>query len=68
MVFVDWSDDDGTTWSTQRSKAPSISGKKGRVIFNRLGSARNRIYRTTIIENVKVAITDAFLDVTPGFS
>lgn len=67
-VFLDWSDDDGTTWSTQRSKAPSVSGKKGRVFFSRLGSARQRIYRTTIIENVKVAITDAYLDVTPGFS
>ena len=66
---LDWSDDDGATFTAPRSRAPSISGaKRGRVIWRRLGSARDRIYRVTISDNVKVAIADASLILTPGTS
>lgn len=66
---LDWSDDDGATFTTPRNRAPSISGaKRGRVIWRRLGSSRDRIYRVTISDPVKVAIADAFLTATPGTS
>src|SRR5262245_16772123 len=67
-VTFDWSDDDGTTWSAAKTRTPVPSGKKGRVIVNRLGSSRDRIYRVATSDAVKVAITDAYLDVSPGYS
>lgn len=68
-VALDWSDDDGATFTAPRPRPPSISGaKKGRVIWRRLGSSRDRIYRVTISDPVKVAIADAFLTATPGTS
>lgn len=65
-VTLDWSDDDGTTWSTGRVGTPSLANKKGRVIWNRLGSARDRIYGITITDQVQVAIADAYLQASPG--
>ena len=69
-VSLDWSDDDTDTWSAVRTRAPSKANKTGRVIFNRLGSSRDRIYRVTISDPVKVAILDAYLNpqLTPGTS
>lgn len=68
QVILDWSNDDGDTWSAQKPKSPSMTGRKGRVIWNRNGSARDRIYRVMVKDPVKVAITDALVDVTPGTS
>jgi hypothetical protein len=65
-VTIDWSNDGGYTWSNPRVIEPSLSARKGRVIANRLGSARDRVYRTTITDQVKVAIVDAYLNATPG--
>lgn len=67
-VILDWSNDDGDTWSAQKPKSPSMTGKKGRVIWNRNGAARDRIYRVMVKDPVKVAIVDALIDVTPGVS
>jgi hypothetical protein len=70
-VTLDWSDDDTDTWTGTRTAAPSLPNKKrGRVIFNRLGMSRDRIYRVTITDNVKVAIVDALFNpaLTPGTS
>lgn len=70
-VTLDWSDDDTDTWSTPRTRAPSRPDKRrGRVVFNRLGSSRDRVYRVTISSPAKVAIVDALLNppLTPGIS
>ena len=66
-VTLDWSNDDGATWSAGQARAPSLAtSKKGRVIWNRLGSGRDRIYRITITDQVQVAIADAYLQASPG--
>ena len=66
-VTLDWSNDDGVTWSASQARAPSLAtSKKGRVIWNRLGSGRDRIYRITITDQVQVAIADAYLQASPG--
>jgi len=62
---LDWSDDDGTTWNTPKTRAPSVSGNKGRYLWNRLGTARDRIYRVTTSDAAKVAIVDAILNPAP---
>jgi hypothetical protein len=70
QVTLDFSDDDGTSWSTPRTRTPSrpTNKAKSRVYWMRLGQSRERAYRITITDPVKVAITDALLELTPGFS
>jgi len=67
-VTMDYSDDDGTSWSAPRTKTPSrpTMKRKSRVFWQRLGAARDRIYRITITDAVKIAIADADIEVTPG--
>jgi hypothetical protein len=65
-VTLDWSDDDGATWRAGITRAPSTITKKGRLVWNRLGSARDRIYGITITDQAQVAIADAYLQVSPG--
>lgn len=65
-VTLDWSDDDGATWSTGVTRVPSYTNKKGRIIWNRLGSARDRIYGLTVTDSVQVAIADAYLQADGG--
>ena len=70
-IVLDWSDDDTDTWSAPKTRSPSFPDKKrGRYTFNRLGSSRDRIYRLTISDPVKVAIVDALFNppLTPGVS
>ena len=69
-VTLDYSDDDGTTWSAARTRTPSRPTNKARsrVFWQRLGTSRERAYRITIMDPAKVAITDALLELTPGFS
>lgn len=67
-VTLDWSDDDTNTWSSPRAKLPSRSDRKGRVIWNRLGRSRDRIYRITITDPVPVALVNAYIQVTGGSS
>lgn len=69
QAVLDWSDDGGHTWSSETwggigSVAVGGSGEyKKRVIFRRLGRARDRVYRFTITEPVKIVIIGASLDV-----
>lgn len=66
-VTLDWSNDDGVTWSAGQARAPSLAtSKRGRVIWNRLGSGRDRIYRITITDQVQISIADAYLQASPG--
>lgn len=62
---LSWSDDDGNSFNTPRTRAPSVLGNRGRVIYSRLGHARDRIYKVTTTSAVKIAITDAYLNPQP---
>lgn len=67
-VMLDWSNDGGHTWSSEQfALADAGSGEIGdfkeRVIWRRLGGARDRIYRIKITDPVKVRLINASIDV-----
>ncbi|MCP3681595.1 MAG: hypothetical protein GY861_02800 [bacterium] len=67
QIMLKWSDDDSKTWSNEKWRTMGAVGKyKLRVRWNRLGCARNRIYKVTISDPVKRNITKAYLDAVPG--
>jgi hypothetical protein len=65
VALLDWSDDGGHTWSNQHAAALGRMGEyRARVRWNRLGRARDRVYRITISDPVKRVIIGAALN--PG--
>ncbi|MGE3681953.1 MAG: packaged DNA stabilization protein [Bdellovibrionales bacterium] len=72
-VMLDWSDDGGHTWSSESwALADAGSGQIGdykkRVIWRRLGSFRDRIFRVKITDPVKVVLIGAHLELSRGNS
>ena len=66
QVMLDWSDDGGHTWSDEAwTSAGGQSGGIGeystRVIWNRLGSFRQRIFRVQITDPVSTTLIAAYL-------
>ena len=63
VALLDWSNDGGHTWGNQH---PASIGKMGqyaaRVRWNRLGRARDRVYRLTISDPVRRVILGAALN------
>lgn len=73
QVVMDYSNDGGHTWSDEAwaSAGQNMGGVgeyKTRVIWRRLGMARDRVYRVKITDPVKVALIGAELDVQVGAS
>jgi hypothetical protein len=63
LVLLDWSDDGGKTWSSQRRGSLGKTGEYlTRVFWTRLGRARARVYRVTISDPVKRVIMGAALN------
>lgn len=72
-VMLDWSNDGGHTWSSEMwaqidAGAGQIGDFKKRVIFNRLGSARDRVFRAKITDPVKRRFIAAIIDFEKGAS
>ncbi len=69
LVALDWSADRGHTFPTGRT-VTQTSGAEGdynkRIVWRRLGRSRDRVYRIGVQGKGKVALTDAFLEVTPS--
>jgi hypothetical protein len=64
-----WSDDGGMTWSREAARsAGEIGATTARAIWRRLGRSRSRVYQVVITDPVKVALLDAYLDITAGAS
>lgn len=54
QVVLRWSDDDGATWSPEYWRTIGAKGRRAtRVVWNRLGSFRRRIYEVTMSDPVK---------------
>lgn len=69
QAILDWSDDGGHTWSNEKQKSFGKIGKtKARVVFNRLGASRDRVYRVKITDPVKVTLLGADLMLEEGDS
>jgi len=61
---LEWSNNNGASWSTGvvPSTNSALTGKLRRMVWRRLGMARDRLYRVTFNQNVAVAIIGAYLD------
>ena len=63
IVLLDWSNDGGHTWSNQHPASMGRIGEyRARARWNRLGRARDRVYRITITDPVPRVILGAALN------
>jgi hypothetical protein len=66
-IFLSYSDDGGHTFSDLR---PMSLGELGdylkRVVWNRLGQSRDRIYQVELSDPVDIALLDAYLYLRKG--
>ncbi len=63
QAMLQWSNDGGHTWSNEHwSILCPIGATVARTIWRRLGTSRNRVYRVSISDPVKVVIIGAELD------
>ena len=58
-AVLQWSDDDGKTWSNEMQASLGEIGETVRVKWRRLGKSRARVFRVTITDSVRVAIVGA---------
>jgi hypothetical protein len=66
-AMLQWSDDGGHSWSNERWAGVGKIGKaKKRVIWRRLGSSRDRVYRVMISDPVKVVLIGAEITTEGG--
>ena len=64
-VTLKWSDDGGSTWSEGRELSiGEYEEYAKRVIWRRLGKARNRIYEVSTTADTKLIFIEAYADVT----
>jgi len=69
QVILDWSNDDGQTWSNEHYGSYGAIGEYSqRVKFNRLGMARRRTFRLRGSESTEIEIYSAFLNAQAGRS
>ncbi len=67
QVMLQWSDDGGHTWSNERwAAAGALGNTKTRVIWRRLGASRDRVYRVSVSDPVKVVMIGAELGIEEG--
>lgn len=69
LVALDWSSDRGHTFPTGRTVTQTSGATDNftkRIVWRRLGRSRDRVYRIGLRGKGKVALTDAFLEVTPS--
>lgn len=66
-VMLQWSDDGGHNWSNEHWTSAGLIGlTKARVIWRRLGNARNRVYRVRISDPIKVVFIGAEIGIEQG--
>lgn len=67
QAILQWSDDGGHNWSNEyMASIGKIGARKTRVIWRRLGSSRDRVYRVKITDPVKVVLIGAELGFDEG--
>jgi len=69
QCMMKWSDTSGKTWSNEYWKSLGAVGEYNtRVIWRRLGLSRQRVFEFTITDDVLVAINNAYIEVSEGWS
>lgn len=67
QAMLQWSNDGGFTWSSEAwASIGQIGEHKARARWRRLGAARDRVFRVTISDPVKVAIVGASIEAAPA--
>lgn len=62
-IIMQYSDDGGKTWSNELWRSVGKLGEyKSRVAWHRLGSARDRVYKTVYTAATKYQINDAYIN------
>jgi hypothetical protein len=68
-VTMNYSNDGGRTWSTDRAASTgAASAWTTRAVWRRLGRSRDRVYRVKISDAQKVTLTGAYLEISGGNS
>lgn len=63
QIMLDFSDDGGHTWSNEKWRSfGKIGNRHKRAIWRRLGASRDRVFRVTITDPVKVTLIGAQID------
>lgn len=69
QAMLRWSNDGGSTWSSEHWKSIGLQGKyKNRAIWRRLGTARDRIFEVAISDPVRAVIISSNLEASSGTS
>lgn len=69
QAMLTWSDDGGSTWSSQHWTSIGRVGKyKNRAIWRRLGQARDRIFEVQVTDPVNRVVVSANLNASAGAS
>jgi hypothetical protein len=67
FIILDWSDDGGHTFGIPHYALTGLPGAYAtRVIWRRLGSSRDRVFRVRYLTSGKVAFINAYLESTAG--
>ena len=67
QAMLRWSDDGGSTWSTEHWTSIGLIGRyKNRAIWRRLGTARDRVFEVSLTDPVKAVIVSANLKISVG--
>jgi hypothetical protein len=62
QIMMQYSDDNGATWSSELWESMGLIGEKGIVVrWSKLGISRDRIYKVIIAYAVRREITNAYL-------
>ena len=66
-VMLAYSDDGGISWQNLPTRSAGAIGQyRWRVVWHRLGSSRMRVYRASVSDPIKIAITDTQIEVRGG--
>jgi Phage stabilisation protein len=69
LITLQWSNDGGLTWTSDHSLSTSmgqLGAYKTRVMWRRLGRARDRVFQIICTDPVFVAYVNAYIDVAGG--
>lgn len=67
QMMLDYSNDGGQTWRTLPNKDIGAIGRYDtRVVWSRLGSSRQRVYRASVSDPIPVNVTDTQIEVRGG--
>lgn len=69
QAILQWSDDGGHSWSNEHwAGIGKIGKRRTSAVWRRLGRSKDRVYKITISDPVKVTLIGAELDITEGSS